>query len=298
MEPSATTVIDRDRLVVDCCGEVQFTCELCNMGGNVFIIGPVTQLEHDRKHEPITDHQLLDVGHNQPVSGKLGEQGMGDTRTVFAAQCHEHVVNVPSMSRSVAMLPATRSRRYAHVVTSRVWTIPNALSVLRLLGVPLFLWLVLGPRSDGWAFIVLVIAGVTDWLDGYLARRLDQRSTLGALLDPLVDRLYIAATLLGLALRGFIPWWLVLVLVLREVMLVAIWPLIRRRGQVALPVLLVGKAGTFALLWGFPCLLLTGQPEPLGSIAFVLGWAFALWGVWLYWWAGFSYARAAVRGIR
>jgi cardiolipin synthase (CMP-forming) len=188
-------------------------------------------------------------------------------------------------------------RRYAHLVRSQIWTVPNALSVLRLLGIPLFLWLILVQEQDVLAFAVLVIAGATDWLDGYLARKLDQRTALGALLDPLVDRLYIAATLLGLALRAFIPWWIVAIIVLRELMLLVIWPRIRKQGALALPVTLVGKAGTFALLWGFPALLLSGQPDPIGPLASVLGWSFAIWGIWLYWWAGVTYVRMAVRPV-
>ena len=97
-------------------------------------------------------------------------------------------------------------------LADRVWTVPNALSVLRLLGVPLFLWLLLGPHADGWAIAVLALAGISDWADGKLARLLDQSSRLGALLDPAADRLYIVATLIAFVLRDVVPVWLVLVL--------------------------------------------------------------------------------------
>jgi cardiolipin synthase len=174
----------------------------------------------------------------------------------------------------------------------RIWTIPNLLSFARLLGVPVFLWLILVPQADVAAFVLLVVAGASDWVDGYLARRLNQRSRLGVLLDPLADRLYIAATLLGLALRGIIPWWLVAVLVARELFLLTLLPRLRRSGRVALPVTYVGKSATFALLWGFPLLLLGGIPG-FGVAAAAFGWAFALWGTYLYWWAGLRYARLA-----
>lgn len=177
----------------------------------------------------------------------------------------------------------------------RIVTVPNALSAGRLLGIPLFLWLVLVPQADAWAFVVLVVAGATDWLDGYLARRLDQRTRLGVLLDPLVDRLYIAATVLGLALRGIIPWWLVVALVARDVLLLGLLPRLRRQGRVALPVTYVGKAATFALLWGFPLLLLGSLPIA-GEWALALGWGFAAWGSFLYWWAGLRYVQQAMRG--
>lgn len=173
-------------------------------------------------------------------------------------------------------------------------TIPNVISALRLLAIPLYVWLILSQSAYGWAFLVLAIAGATDWVDGYLARRLNQQSRLGEILDPLADRLYIAATVISLALISVIPWWLVGVLVARDVMLLMIVPLLRRRGLLTLPVTLLGKAATFALLWGFPFLLLSGIGGLLGEIAGVFGWAFALWGTFLYWMAGLDYLRTAL----
>ena len=182
----------------------------------------------------------------------------------------------------------------ARAAEDRILTVPNVLSGLRLLGVPVFLWLVLVERADVAAFLLLVVAGATDWLDGYLARRLNQRTRLGVLLDPLVDRLYIAATIIGLATRQFVPWWLVVVLVAREVMLLGLLPRLRRNGQIALPVTYLGKTATFALMWGFPLLLLSGAPH-VGLVALWLGWGFALWGTYLYWWSGLGYVRQVYR---
>jgi cardiolipin synthase len=177
--------------------------------------------------------------------------------------------------------------------SNRVLTVPNALSVSRLVGVPIFLWLVLVPQADGWAFVVLAIAGVTDWLDGALARALNQQSRIGEILDPAADRLYIAATIIGLAIRGIIPWWLVVILVARDVMLLGLIPLLRKHGMLTLPVTMVGKAATFCLLWGFPTLLLSSYDNWFGSFAGAAGWAFSLWGTGLYWWAGIDYIRSA-----
>src|SRR4051795_8090490 len=101
----------------------------------------------------------------------------------------------------------------------RVWTIPNLLSLLRLLGVPLFLWLLLGPHSNGWAFAVLAFGGLSDYADGKIARRFNQSSRLGALLDPAADRLYIVATIVALTVRGIIPVWLAVALPARDVLL-------------------------------------------------------------------------------
>ncbi len=181
----------------------------------------------------------------------------------------------------------------------RVLTVPNALSGLRLLGVPLFLYLVLGPHDDAWALLVLVVSGVTDYLDGYLARRWDQTSRLGALLDPAADRLYIVSTLVALLVRHVVPVWLVAALVAREVVIASLVPILRSRaGVVALPVHFLGKAATFNLLYAFPLLLLgSGHGEP-STIARPIGWAFVVWGSVLYWWAGLLYLDQARRLVR
>ena len=128
--------------------------------------------------------------------------------------------------------------------------------LLRLAGVPLFLWLVLGPEADGWALGVLMVSGVTDFLDGWLARKLDQNSVVGQILDPVADRLYILAVVVGLALRDVIPWWLAISLPLRDLLMWGLVPLLRTRGYSALPVHFLGKAATFNLLYAFPLLLL------------------------------------------
>lgn len=174
--------------------------------------------------------------------------------------------------------------------SARVWTVPNVLSGLRLLGVPVFLWLVIGLERDGLAFVLLMVSGLTDWLDGHLARLLDQRTRLGEVLDPVADRLYILAVVIGLAWRDFIPWWVALLLPLRDLLLWGLVPLLRTRGYSSLPVHFLGKAATFNLLYAFPLLLLGGGEGTLSTLANIFGWAFACWGIGLYWWAGFLYA--------
>ena len=171
-----------------------------------------------------------------------------------------------------------------------VWTLPNLLSAIRLAGVPVFLWLVLGPEEDGWALALLVVSGITDWLDGWLARRWGQTSVLGQVLDPVADRLYILAVVVGLALRDVIPWWLAVSLPLRDALMWLLVPLLRPRGYSALPVHFLGKAATFNLLYAFPLLLLGDGEGTVAALAQVFGWAFAFWGVGLYWWAGLLYA--------
>lgn len=180
----------------------------------------------------------------------------------------------------------------------RVLTVPNVISLARLAGVPVFLWLVLGLRSqagDWWAVGLLVAAGVSDWLDGKIARAWNQQSRLGELLDPVADRLYIVATVTALAFRVIIPWWLVGVLAARElvlgVVLIALW----RGGYGPLKVSFVGKAATLSLLYSFPLLFLGSHPTSYATLAQVFGWAFALWGTALYWWAAVLYAEQARR---
>jgi CDP-diacylglycerol--glycerol-3-phosphate 3-phosphatidyltransferase len=172
----------------------------------------------------------------------------------------------------------------------RIVTIPNALSGLRLLGIPLFCWLALGPHADVAAFAVLAAGAVTDYLDGWLARALGQFSRLGALLDPLADRCYIVATLVVLSIRDIIPWWLAAGLIGRDIFLAALLPVLRRHGYGPLPVHTLGKAATFNLLYAFPLLLLGTGNSTFATITRSIGWAFAVWGTALYWWAGVLYA--------
>jgi cardiolipin synthase len=185
-------------------------------------------------------------------------------------------------------------------VPDRLWTVPNGLSLARLLGVPLFLWLVLGPHADVWAVVVLILAGLSDWLDGKLARALNQTSRIGAVLDPAADRLYILATLAGLVLRHIVPLWLAVLLVARELFVGVVLLIVRRIGYGTLPVHFIGKAATLCLLYAFPLLFLGAHDGAWAEAARILGWAFAIWGTGLYWWGGVLYAtqarQLAVRG--
>lgn len=179
-------------------------------------------------------------------------------------------------------------------------TIPNLLSLLRLAGVPLFLWLLLGPQADGWAVVVLAVSGFTDYLDGKLARWLNQYSRLGALLDPAVDRLYIVAALLAFLIRGLVPWWVVAALIGRDLVLACCLPLLRRRGYRPFPVTYLGKAATFSLLYAFPLLLLAEATDgtALGSLARPLGYALLTWGTAMYLWSGLTYLAQFAAAMR
>jgi cardiolipin synthase len=183
---------------------------------------------------------------------------------------------------------------------SSVFTIPNALTVLRALGIPFFLWALFAPdqNRDVLAIGILVVAGFTDYLDGRLARALQQSSRIGELLDPLVDRLYIAAVVIGLTIRDVIPLWLLIILIARDLILATTLPGLYRIGKGPLPVTFLGKAATLNLLYAFPLLLLGEQEGVIANWAAIFATAFAGWGVLLYLLTGFQYfiqARSLIK---
>ena len=167
------------------------------------------------------------------------------------------------------------------------------LSAARLAGVPVFLWLVIGPRTattDIIAAALLGFAGISDWLDGKLARMLNQTSRLGQLLDPAADRLYILVTIVALAVRGIIPWWLFSALAAREACVALALLVLRHRTEYgALQVSFAGKAATLCLMYAFPLLFLGAHGGEVSEVVRIIGWAFAVWGVVLYWWAALLY---------
>jgi cardiolipin synthase len=169
-------------------------------------------------------------------------------------------------------------------------SVPNMLSILRLILVPVFLWLLLNDHMF-WALAVLAFAGASDWLDGQIARRFNQVTELGRVLDPAADRLYIFASLIGLVINGNIPAWLAVAVIARDVMLLIVYPVLATHGYGPLPVHFLGKAGTFALLYALPLMLLADLWPSAEFVILPLSWAFAYWGVGLYWLAGFIYVK-------
>lgn len=169
-------------------------------------------------------------------------------------------------------------------------SVPNLLSLLRLLLVPVFLWLLLTDHLV-WALVVLAVAGASDWLDGVIARKFNQITELGKVLDPAADRLYIFATLIGLTINGNIPLWLAVVIIARDVMLLLVYPMLASHGYGPLPVHFIGKAGTFALLYALPLLLMADIWPEANFVVLPLAWAFAYWGIAMYWIAGFIYVK-------
>jgi cardiolipin synthase len=192
--------------------------------------------------------------------------------------------------------------RWVELTSDRVLTLPNAISIIRLAGVPLFLWFALVTHQDGNAVWVLIAGGITDWLDGKAARWLDQYSRLGEMLDPVADRLYILATLATFLIRGIVPWWFVALLIGRDLLLAVLVPILRSRGYGPFKVLYVGKAATFNLLYAFPLLLCARGETTIWpgweDLVPALAYAFTVWGAALYLWSGVIYVVQFAMAMR
>ena len=180
----------------------------------------------------------------------------------------------------------------------RYLTVPNGLTFLRAAGIPLFLWLVLSKHADGWAIFVLAIGGATDYFDGKLARAWNQTSKFGEIADPTIDRLYIVATLIAFYLRDVVPVWVLAILILRDLAMAGLALKLQLDGYPPLKVTYLGKAATFNLLYAFPLLLLAQNSGTVGTIAFIFGWAFAMWGIVLYVGTAAAYFRTAWQTVR
>ncbi|SNR54752.1 cardiolipin synthase [Haloechinothrix alba] len=190
------------------------------------------------------------------------------------------------------------SGRQELTLVRQMFTVPNALSVVRLALVPVFLWLLLGPRYDELAIVVLVFAGFSDWLDGKLARWLNQMSKLGEILDPAADRLYILMTLFAFLYRDILPWWVIVVLVSREVLLAGSLLIIRSRGFRLPEVSYIGKGATFVLMYAFPLLLLIQGESAIVELARPVAYALMIWGGVLYVWSGVLYVLQTFRAVQ
>lgn len=177
----------------------------------------------------------------------------------------------------------------------RIWTIPNAVSFARLAGIPVVLWLGFSGAAQWWLLVVFIASGVTDWLDGYLARRLHQYSDLGKVLDPLADRLYIFAALVVLLHQQLLPLAVVAIVFAREIYMAGLLYVMRQSGFAPPSVHYIGKAGTLMLLYCIPFLFL-GAAEWSGALIsryVALGWL--AWALITYWYAAWLYTIQYVR---
>jgi cardiolipin synthase (CMP-forming) len=188
--------------------------------------------------------------------------------------------------------PLGPSRR----VSSAIRTVPNAVTLIRLLLMPVCAWL-LGTGRYGWGLALTAVVGSTDWVDGWLARRFGQVSRVGQLLDPLADRLLIASVAIALVIRGVVPWPAAVLLVARDLVLLAGWPLLKRRGIEPPEVILLGKAATLVLLLALPVLTLGATGVAVAGVAHVLGLLLLWAGVAMYYLAGAVYVRMVLERL-
>ena len=180
----------------------------------------------------------------------------------------------------------------------RILTAPNVITMVRLLCIPLYLWLLFGAHHQIAAAVLLAALGATDWVDGFVARRYGQVSTFGKVLDPTADRILVGTAVISIMIYGAVPLWFGLATIAREVLVSAMVLLLASLGAARIDVLWVGKAGTFGLMFAYPTFLLgdgtAGWQEPIRIIA----WATGLVGLGLAWWAAASYVGPARRALR
>jgi cardiolipin synthase (CMP-forming) len=180
----------------------------------------------------------------------------------------------------------------------RILTAPNVITLVRLLCIPVFLWLLFGLHRQTAAAILLAVLGATDWVDGYVARRYGQVSTFGKVLDPTADRVLVGTAVISIMVYGAVPLWFGIATIAREVLVSAMVLLLASLGAARIDVLWVGKAGTFGLMFAYPTFLLgygsAGWQEPIR----IIGWVTGLIGLGLAWWAAGSYIAPARRALR
>ncbi len=180
----------------------------------------------------------------------------------------------------------------------RILTAPNGITFVRLLCIPLFLWLLFGAHEQTAAAILLAALGATDWVDGFVARRFHQVSTLGKVIDPMADRILVGTAVISILVYGAVPLWFGLATIVREVLVSAMVLLLAALGAARIDVLWVGKAGTFGLMFAYPTFLLgygdAGWQEPIR----IIGWVTGIVGLTLAWIAAGSYVAPARQALR
>ena len=177
----------------------------------------------------------------------------------------------------------------------RVLTVPNALSVVRLLCVPVFAYVLLGRHAYLSAGAILAGLGATDWVDGYVARHFDQVSTLGKVLDPVADRVLVATAVVAGTVSGAIPVWLCVVVGVREAAVSGAVALLGALGAPRIDVVWAGKAGTLGLMFAFPLFLGGHSGASWHGASEALAWLFCIPGLVLAWTAAAAYVPAARR---
>ena len=178
-----------------------------------------------------------------------------------------------------------------------ILTIPNGITGIRALAIPFFLLAYISWDNVLLALVILTVGAISDYVDGKVARALNQESALGAMLDPAIDRAYIAATVIALVIKDVVPLWMLLLLIGRDLWLALILAIKRRRGTGVFEVSFLGKTATFNLLYAFPFLLIAGD-SGIGQVFFIGGWGFAIWGLGLYLVTALQYTYVAFQELR
>ncbi len=180
----------------------------------------------------------------------------------------------------------------------RIFTVPNVITMVRLLCIPVFLWLLFGAHEQTAAAILLAVLGATDWVDGYVARHFGQVTTLGKVLDPTADRVLVGTAVISILVYGAVPLWFGIATIVREVLVSVMVVGLASLGAARIDVLWVGKAGTFGLMFAYPTFLLgygsASWQEPIK----VIGWVTGIAGLALAWYAAGSYIGPARKALR
>ena len=182
-------------------------------------------------------------------------------------------------------------------------TWPNLVTVVRLAFLPVFVWLAFSTDHRAWAAWLLAALGATDWVDGYLARRFNQVSNVGKIIDPVADRLLVGTSVISVAMLGAVPWWFALATFSREILVSVLTVALAALGAARIDVLWWGKVSTFALMAAYPLFLLCSNPNdaPLvdwQSSLLVLTWVIGAFGLGVAWVVLAGYVKPALAALR
>jgi cardiolipin synthase len=180
----------------------------------------------------------------------------------------------------------------------RIFTAPNIITLVRLLCIPVFLWLLFGAGRQTDAAILLAVLGATDWVDGFVARRYGQVTTLGKILDPAADRILVGTAVIAIMVHGAVPLWFGLATIIREVLVSLMVLLLASLGAARIDVLWVGKAGTFGMMFAYPSFLVSHGTASWQSGAHVFAWVAGIGGLTFGWIAAFAYVPPALAALR
>lgn len=185
-------------------------------------------------------------------------------------------------------------------VSRQIWTVPNLISLLRIVSIPIIAWLI-GSNHLAWSLILMAVSGISDGVDGYVARHFNQVSVLGEMLDPIADRLLIICSCIALGVVRILPWWILIVVCCRDFVMGVEALILANKGYGPLPVHFAGKAGTFVLLVAIPALIISHLLSSLSLTSFsfyCFGMAGCYWGIGLYWIAGIVYIAQGISLFR